>query len=177
MATVDIGTPLLERIKAFRLGKHSQSNAALIIKVNKAKLDMDVEDELRDISLDELKEGASCFASGEGELLGMKTIIKGQKVAWRACHAELAETNLRRTIHAELPENSPRYIILSYELRHKDGRVSFPLVLIYWAPQTSSMELSTLYTRCVNSGASGQVRKRVVIRANSNPPPSVHISL
>ena len=47
----------------------------------------------------------------------------------------------------ELPENSPRFVVLSYELNHNDGRTSFPLILIYWAPQTSSMELSTLYTR------------------------------
>lgn len=57
MATVDIGTPLLERIKAFRLGKHTQGNSALIVKIDKSKLDMDIEDELRDISLDELREG------------------------------------------------------------------------------------------------------------------------
>ncbi|KAF8136750.1 maturation factor [Boletus edulis] len=27
----------------------------------------------------------------------------------------------------ELPESSPRYVVLSYELKHKDGRASFPL--------------------------------------------------
>lgn len=50
----------------------------------------------------------------------------------------------------ELPENSPRFVILSYELHHQDGRVSFPLIMVYWAPQTSSMDLSTLYTRYVD---------------------------
>lgn len=53
-------------------------------------------------------------------------------------------------LFAELPENSPRFVVLSYELHHRDGRTSFPLVLVYWAPQTSSMELSTLYTRWAN---------------------------
>ncbi|KAI0818645.1 hypothetical protein BC629DRAFT_1587993 [Irpex lacteus] len=28
----------------------------------------------------------------------------------------------------ELPENAPRYVVLSYELAHDDGRKSFPLV-------------------------------------------------
>jgi len=34
----------------------------------------------------------------------------------------------------ELPESSPRYVVLSYNLTHKDGRTSSPLVLINWAP-------------------------------------------
>lgn len=59
MATVDIGTPLLDRIKKFRLAKHSQGNAALIVKIDKARLDMDVEDELSDVTIDELREGTN----------------------------------------------------------------------------------------------------------------------
>lgn len=57
MATVDIGTPLLDKIKAFRLGKHSKGNSALVIKIDKVKLEMDIEDELNNLELDELKEG------------------------------------------------------------------------------------------------------------------------
>ncbi|KAF9218283.1 maturation factor [Gyrodon lividus] len=45
----------------------------------------------------------------------------------------------------ELPENSPRYVVLSYELRHKDGRVSFPLVLVNWAPPSSETKSMTLH--------------------------------
>jgi len=45
----------------------------------------------------------------------------------------------------ELPENSPRYVVLSYELEHKDGRKSFPLVLINWAPTSSETGLLTLH--------------------------------
>jgi len=45
----------------------------------------------------------------------------------------------------ELPENAPRYVVLSYELNHEDGRTSFPLVLINWAPMTSEMSLLTLH--------------------------------
>ncbi|KAF8417015.1 maturation factor [Boletus edulis BED1] len=44
----------------------------------------------------------------------------------------------------ELPESSPRYVVLSYELKHKDGRTSFPLVLINWIP-SSETKLMTLY--------------------------------
>ncbi|RUP43222.1 hypothetical protein BC936DRAFT_137462 [Jimgerdemannia flammicorona] len=44
-----------------------------------------------------------------------------------------------------LPENSPRYIVLSYELHHHDGRNSFPLVFIYWSPNTVKSEMHMLY--------------------------------
>lgn len=57
MATVDIGAPLLDKIKAFRLAKHSKGNLAVVIKIDKAKLEMDIEDELNNVELNELKEG------------------------------------------------------------------------------------------------------------------------
>ncbi|KAH9005117.1 hypothetical protein EDB86DRAFT_3071703 [Lactarius hatsudake] len=45
----------------------------------------------------------------------------------------------------ELPENSPRYVVLSYILAHKDGRTSSPLALINWAPSTSEIGMLTLH--------------------------------
>ena len=46
---------------------------------------------------------------------------------------------------SELPENAPRYVLLSYELNHSDGRKSFPLVLVNWAPRSSEISLLTLH--------------------------------
>lgn len=37
-------------------------------------------------------------------------------------------------------------MILSYELNHRDGRKSFPLVLVNWAPRSSEIGLLTLHT-------------------------------
>ncbi|THH14851.1 hypothetical protein EW146_g5537 [Bondarzewia mesenterica] len=45
----------------------------------------------------------------------------------------------------ELPENSPRYVVLSYELNHSDGRKSFPLVIINWAPPSCETGMLTLH--------------------------------
>ncbi|KAJ1310457.1 hypothetical protein OPQ81_007190 [Rhizoctonia solani] len=45
----------------------------------------------------------------------------------------------------ELPDASPRYVVLSYERKHDDGRISFPLVLINWTPQGSETGLMTLH--------------------------------
>ncbi|KLT39482.1 glia maturation factor beta [Cutaneotrichosporon oleaginosum] len=47
-------------------------------------------------------------------------------------------------IAEELPENSPRLVLLSHELKHKDGRVSYPLLLINWMPSTAPTDLMTL---------------------------------
>ncbi|KAE9409493.1 glia maturation factor beta [Gymnopus androsaceus JB14] len=45
----------------------------------------------------------------------------------------------------QLPENSPRYVVLSYALVHSDGRTSYPLVLINWAPLSSEIGHLTLH--------------------------------
>ncbi|WFC94947.1 hypothetical protein MBRA1_001585 [Malassezia brasiliensis] len=58
----------------------------------------------------------------------------------------------------ELPEHSPRFVVLSYELHHSDGRISYPLVLIY-------MELSTLYASALSNFSShADVGKVIDIR-------------
>ncbi|KAF9968797.1 hypothetical protein BGZ70_005601 [Mortierella alpina] len=44
-----------------------------------------------------------------------------------------------------LPENTPRYVVVSYELKHDDGRVSYPLVFIYYSPNGVKPELNMLY--------------------------------
>jgi len=45
----------------------------------------------------------------------------------------------------ELPPNSPRYVVLSYELKHDDGRTSFPLVFVNWAPSSCETTMMTLH--------------------------------
>ncbi|KAG9285778.1 hypothetical protein G9A89_013203 [Geosiphon pyriformis] len=45
----------------------------------------------------------------------------------------------------ELPDNSPRYVVLSYQLNHPDGRVSYPLMLIYYSPLSTNPETNMLY--------------------------------
>jgi len=48
-------------------------------------------------------------------------------------------------IAEELPENSPRFVLLSYEFVHSDGRKSSPLILINWAPTSSEIGMLTLH--------------------------------
>ncbi|KAF9916635.1 hypothetical protein FBU30_001240 [Linnemannia zychae] len=44
-----------------------------------------------------------------------------------------------------LPENTPRYVVLSFELKHDDGRLSYPLVFLYYSPKGVKPELNMLY--------------------------------
>jgi len=65
----------------------------------------------------------------------------------------------------ELPENSPRYVLLSYELNHTDGRTSFPLVLINWSPVTSEIGMLTLHASAlINFQATADVSKVIEMR-------------
>jgi hypothetical protein len=53
-------------------------------------------------------------------------------------------------IAEELPTSTPRFLIMSYELKHKDGRVSYPLVGIYYCPVGASTNLKMLYASSTN---------------------------
>jgi len=45
----------------------------------------------------------------------------------------------------ELPDNAPRFVLLSYELVHSDGRKSNPLIMINYVPVTANTTFHTLY--------------------------------
>ena len=49
----------------------------------------------------------------------------------------------------ELPDTSPRYVILSYPFKLDDGRLKTPLVMLYWIPPTSGQESRMLYAGAV----------------------------
>lgn len=135
-STVDIPTTVLDRLKTLRMDQQRSPARgtkcnAVIIKINKAALTMEVEDEFNGVEFDELQEGQW---QAEG-------VIESESDSDHATHHA----------HTELEENSPRYVALDYELTHPDGRVSYPLVLVYWCPQTSSTQLSTLYTSALSN--------------------------
>ncbi|KAL2754230.1 hypothetical protein ACRALDRAFT_1070074 [Sodiomyces alcalophilus JCM 7366] len=45
----------------------------------------------------------------------------------------------------DLPDHSPRFILLSYPLTLPSGRLSVPYVLLYYMPTTCNSELRMLY--------------------------------
>jgi len=46
---------------------------------------------------------------------------------------------------SELPETQPRYILYSYRHERPDGRVSFPLIFIYYCPTGAKPEMHMMY--------------------------------
>ncbi|KAF5315932.1 hypothetical protein D9611_005017 [Ephemerocybe angulata] len=119
--TVDIPQSIKDTLRKFRFARRNEGSAALVIKINKAKLIMEEVEQFDNISIEELAE--------------------------------------------ELPENSPRYVMLSYELTHKDGRKSFPLVLINWSPSSSEIGLLTLHASAlINFQNTADVSKVIEVR-------------
>lgn len=49
----------------------------------------------------------------------------------------------------ELPDNSPRFILMNYGYSKNDGRFVSPLVGIYWRPDTAKGDLKMMYAGCV----------------------------
>ena len=128
--TVDIPQSLKDSLRKFRFARRSAGSAALVIKINKDKLVMEEVEQFENISIEELADGMN----------NLNIIDAGaEKASFLTYYYNLACTL------TELPENSPRYVVLSYELKHKDGRISFPLVLINWSPVTSETGMLTLH--------------------------------
>ncbi|KAK3092301.1 hypothetical protein FSP39_000989, partial [Pinctada imbricata] len=40
-------------------------------------------------------------------------------------------------IQQRLPENQPRFVVISYVFKHTDGRISYPLCLVNYSPRGS----------------------------------------
>lgn len=49
----------------------------------------------------------------------------------------------------ELPDNSARFIVLSYPFKLPDGRLKSPLALLYWRPPTCGQSSKMLYAGAV----------------------------
>mmetsp|Transcript_24064 Transcript_24064/g.37489 ORF Transcript_24064/g.37489 Transcript_24064/m.37489 type:complete len:90 (-) Transcript_24064:30-299(-) len=45
----------------------------------------------------------------------------------------------------EMPDTSPRFIVYSYKYTWADGRVSYPLFLLFWCPPGINNVLNMLY--------------------------------
>ena len=49
------------------------------------------------------------------------------------------------TLQNELPERQPRFILYSFELNHGDGRISYPMCLIWSTPIGCKTDLQMMY--------------------------------
>ncbi|KAF8350479.1 hypothetical protein F5887DRAFT_1069493 [Amanita rubescens] len=88
--TVDIPQSLKAAIRDFRLSKRGEATSALVVKINRNRLVMELEEKHDDTTIEDLAK--------------------------------------------ELPENAPRFILLSRPVSYADGRKSYPIVLLNWVP-------------------------------------------
>lgn len=49
----------------------------------------------------------------------------------------------------DLPENSPRFIVLSHPIKTRDGLSKLPLVMVYWIPPTAGQRSKMMYAGAV----------------------------
>lgn len=68
----------------------------------------------------------------------------------------------------ELPDNNPRYILLSYPTKTKDGRIQSPLVMLYWIPPTSNQANRMLYAGAVEQFRDKAGVSKYVSKKNEN---------
>ncbi|CCU99659.1 unnamed protein product [Malassezia sympodialis ATCC 42132] len=81
---------------------------------------------------------------------GAALVAKINKAQLRIEKEDVFDPITPEDLEEELPEHSPRFVVLSMELRHEDGRISYRTDTS-WAPVSSSMELSTLYASAVST--------------------------
>ncbi|KAH7731391.1 Protein Y50D7A.10 [Aphelenchoides avenae] len=68
-------------------------------------------------------------------------------------------------IRDELPAQQPRFVVVSYELKHADGRSSYPLALLFYSPPGCSPELQMIYAGSRNVVANEcELTKSVEVR-------------
>lgn len=63
---------------------------------------------------------------------------------------ELDDCSLEE-ICAELPEQQPRFVLLSYTKKLADGRTTFPMCLIFYSPLGCNPDLQMLYAGSRNN--------------------------
>ncbi|KAG8734455.1 hypothetical protein FRC11_009984 [Ceratobasidium sp. 423] len=78
-------------------------------------------------------------------LIPLLSIVKINKQTLKMEEVKQFDNISMEDLAEELPGASPRYVVLSYEQKHDDGRISFPLVLINWTPRGAETGLMTLH--------------------------------
>ncbi|KAG8892450.1 hypothetical protein FRC01_014163, partial [Tulasnella sp. 417] len=118
--TIDIPDALKQALRKFRLARR-EGVAAYIAKVNKQKLVIEEVETLENISKD------------------LEELIEGLHLSYKSARNDLT------SVTSELPESSPRFVVLAWIHENSDGRKSYPLILINWTPSGSETGLATLH--------------------------------
>ncbi|KAF2143870.1 uncharacterized protein K452DRAFT_285910 [Aplosporella prunicola CBS 121167] len=72
-------------------------------------------------------------------------IYQIDKKSLEISQADAEVYNNMQKLADKLPDNSPRYVLLSYPLELSTGRLYVPYVMIYYLPATCNSEMKMLY--------------------------------
>ncbi|CAJ0942570.1 unnamed protein product, partial [Mesorhabditis belari] len=99
---------------------------------------------------DDLKEKLRKFRFGKSAQM-QAIILKIDKDTHNIILDEEFEDCTIDELREELPSQQPRFVLLSYAIRHADGRTSYPMCLIFYSPPGCSPEQQMLYAGSRNS--------------------------
>ncbi|KAJ8788398.1 hypothetical protein J1605_000454 [Eschrichtius robustus] len=122
LVVCDVAEDLVEKLRKFRFRKET-NNAAIIMKIDKDKRLVVLDEELEGISPDELKD----------------ELPERQPRYPFLISSNFSFLNLRKT-----------FIVYSYKYQHDDGRVSYPLCFIFSSPVGCKPEQQMMYAGSKN---------------------------
>ncbi|CAI4228031.1 unnamed protein product [Auanema sp. JU1783] len=98
----------------------------------------------------ELKERLKEFRFSKSQVMNA-LIVKIDKESQQMVLEEHLEDCELDDITNELPQQQPRYLLLSFARKHSDGRVSYPMCLIFYSPPGCSPDQQMLYAGSRNT--------------------------
>uniref|UniRef100_A0A914W149 ADF-H domain-containing protein n=1 Tax=Plectus sambesii TaxID=2011161 RepID=A0A914W149_9BILA len=99
---------------------------------------------------DELKDTLKKFRFQKSECTNA-IILKIQRDPQTLLIEEELESCDIDELRESLPAQQPRFALVSYMMKHEDGRVSFPMCLIFYSPQGCNPEIQMLYAGSKNN--------------------------
>lgn len=73
-----------------------------------------------------------------------------QSVVTLSVDEHLEDISDLEEVQDELPDFFPRFVLLSYKITKKDGRVSYPLALVHYAPSGCSINYQMMYSTVIH---------------------------
>ncbi|KAK6013962.1 hypothetical protein OSTOST_20694, partial [Ostertagia ostertagi] len=82
---------------------------------------------------DDLKKELRAFRFSKSTSLNV-LILKVNRESQQMILEETMEDCSIDDVREELPQQQPRFLLISYALSHSDGRTSYPMCLVFYSP-------------------------------------------
>uniref|UniRef100_A0A0R3RKE6 ADF-H domain-containing protein n=1 Tax=Elaeophora elaphi TaxID=1147741 RepID=A0A0R3RKE6_9BILA len=91
------------------------------------------------------------FQTGTLKICAIQADVKDELERFRFSKKRSTNNCDPNMICDELPVQQPRYIVISYERMHDDGRLSYPLCLVLYSPSGCNPQLRMMYAGSRNN--------------------------